>query len=131
MTADTQELEQLAADFEAIPGRLVPKVRGVVSKGALNIKKQLRQEARNSEHFGIIEPTIDYDLVVGEFGGDASIEATIGPNTLAGGAAHLAGAYFGWSRGGGGTLPDPVIALGQEEPGFIQNLAELSGFLFE
>ena len=131
MSADTNELEQLAADFQAIPARLVPKVRGVVAKGALNVKNQLRREARESEHFGVIEPTIDYDLVVGEFGGDASIEASIGPNATSGGAALLAGAYYGWSRGGGGTLPDPVMALEEEEPKFVENLATLAGFIFD
>jgi hypothetical protein len=131
MTSDSSELESLAADFQAIPARLVPKVEGVVSKGALNIKNRLRRDAEESEHFGMIGATINYDLVVGEFAGDASIEASIGPNATIGGAAQLAGAYYGWSRGGGGTLPDPVIALEEEEPRFVENLATLAGFLFD
>ena len=131
MSADSSELEALAADFDKVPARMVPKVRGIVSKGALNIKTQMRREAAGSAHFGMIADTINYDLVVGEFAGDASIEASIGPNPTLGGAAQLAGAYYGWSRGGGGTLPDPAIALGDEEPRFVENLAKLAGFIFD
>jgi hypothetical protein len=131
MTTDSSELEALAADLQAVPARMVPKVERVVSKGALNVKNQMRRDAESSGHFGMIAGTINYDLVVGEFAGDASIEASIGPNASLGGAAQLAGAYYGWSRGGGGTIPDPAIALGEEEPRFIQSLAELAGFIFE
>lgn len=130
MSADTSELDHLAADFHAVPARLIPKVRGVVSKGAVNIKAQLKRETQGSSYFAKIGPTINYDLVVGEFAGDASVEATIGPNPNLGGAAQLAGAYFGWSRGGG-TLPDPALALADEEPRFVENLAKLAGFVFD
>lgn len=131
MSADTRELDHLAADLHNVPARMIPKVRGIVSKGAVNIKAQLKRETQGSRHFAMIGPTINYDLVVGEFAGDASIEASIGPNPDLGGQARLAGAYYGWSRGGGGTLPDPALALADEEPRFVENLAKLAGFVFE
>ena len=130
MSADTSELDQLAADLHNVPAHMVPKVRAVVARGALNITSQMKRDTQGSTYFAKIGPTINYDLTVGEFAGDASIEASIGPDPNQGGAAQLAGAYYGWSRGGG-TLPDPSITLAEEEPRFVQNLVELAGFIFD
>lgn len=126
MAVDASELESFARDLGQIPARLVPKVSGVVAKGALNVKNQLRKEARGSSHFKQIAPTITYDLKKLSFAGDGVIEADIGPAREAGPAASLAGiAYFGSSKPGGGTLPDPILALQAEEPGFIRALEDI------
>lgn len=117
MSTDSSELGALANDFEKVPARMVPKLRGVVSKSSLNTKNIMRKDARGSKHFKQIAPTIDYDLKVHTFAGDGVIEGEVGPS--GGGAASLAGiAYFGTSRPGGGTLRDPTEAMLEEAPNF-------------
>lgn len=119
MTADSSELDGLADDLEKVPARMVPKLRGVVAKSALNTKKIMQKDARGSKHFKQIAPTIDYDIKVQTFGGDGVIESETGPS--GGGAASLAGiAYFGTSRAGGGTLRDPTDAMLEEAPNFYE-----------
>jgi len=115
MSADTSDLDGLIRDFGKIPADMVPKVRGVVSKAAVNTKKIMRRDARGSRAFEQIARTIDYDLTVR---GDV-VEAEIGPS--GGGSASLAGiAYFGTSRPGGGTVRNPEDAMLEEAPRFYE-----------
>lgn len=119
MSADTSDLDDLARSFRAIPALMVPKMRGVVAKSALNTKNIMRKDAQRSRHFKQIAPTISYDLKVHEFGGDGVIEAEIGPS--GGGSASLAGiAYFGTSRPGGGTVRNPEEAMLEEASNFYE-----------
>ena len=115
MSAETSDLDGLIRDFGKIPSAMVPKVRGVVSKAAVNTKKIMRRDARGSRAFEQIARTIDYDLTVR---GDV-VEAEIGPS--GGGSASLAGiAYFGTSRPGGGTVRNPEDAMLEEAPHFYE-----------
>jgi hypothetical protein len=104
---------------------MVPKMRGVVAKSALNTKNAMRADVKKSEHFtGKKKPgldaSIDYDIKVLGFGGDAEIQAEIGPNRERYPAAALAGiAYFGTSRGGG-TVRNPEDAMLEEAPNFYE-----------
>ena len=110
MAVDASELRALIADLSSAPKLVRSEARAVVSKGALNIKNQMRDEVARSRHFRFAH-TVSYDLKVG---GD-TIEAEIGPET--GGVGSLAGfAYFGGVNGGGGTVPDPQGALDAEAP---------------
>ena len=110
MAVDASELRALIADLSSAPKLVHSEARAVVSKGALNIKNQMRDEVARSRHFRFAH-TVSYDLKVG---GD-TIEAEIGPET--GGVGSLAGfAYFGGVNGGGGTVPDPQGALDAEAP---------------
>ena len=119
MSVDASDLDRLASDFRRIPADMVPKMRVVVAKSALNTKNIMRKDARSSRHFKQLAPTISYDLKVHEFGGDGVIEAEIGPS--GGGAASLAGiAYFGTSRPGGGTVRNPEDAMLEEAPNFYE-----------
>lgn len=119
MSADTSDLDGLMRSFRAIPALMVPKLRGVVAKSALNTKNLMRKDARSSRHFKQLAPTIGYDLKVHEFGGDGVIEAEIGPS--GGGSASLAGiAYFGTSKPGGGTVRNPEDAMLEEAPNFYE-----------
>jgi len=121
LSVDTSELDALARDLTKIPAMMVPKMRGVVAKSAVNTKKIMRKDAYGSTHFKQIARTIDYDIKVHEFWGDGVIEADIGPNSSRQGAATLAGiAYFGTSKPGGGTLRDPVDAMLEEAPNFYE-----------
>jgi len=105
---------------------MVPKMRGVVAKSALNTKKLMIADVKKSTHFrGKKKPgldaSIDYDLKVLEFSGDAVIEAEIGPNRAKNVAAGLAGiAYYGTSRPGGGTVRSPEDAMLEEAPNFYE-----------
>ena len=119
MSVDASDLDGLARSFRAIPALMVPKMRGVVAKSALNTKNIMRKDAQGSQHFKQLAPTISYDLKVHGFGGDGVIEAEIGPS--GGGAASLAGiAYFGTSRPGGGTVRNPEDAMLEEAPNFYE-----------
>ncbi len=122
MSADTSDLDALVRDLGRIPAAMVPKVRGVVAKSALNTKNIMRKDAYKSRHFKGIAPTINYDL---EIRGDV-IEAEIGPdksvmNGPNGSGASLAGiAYFGTSKPGGGTVRNPEDAMLEEAPNFYE-----------
>ena len=80
MSVDASDLDGLARDLRRIPADMVPKMRGVVAKSALNTKNIMRSDARSSRHFKQLAPTISYDLKVHAFGGDGVIEAEIGPS---------------------------------------------------
>ena len=119
MGADASELDGLARAFREIPALMVPKLRGVVAKSALNTKKLMQADARRSKHFKQLAPTISYDLKVHAFGGDGVIEAEIGPTP--GGSGSLAGiAYYGTSKPGGGTVRNPEEAMLEEAPNFYE-----------
>ena len=119
MTADTSDLDALARSFRQIPAAMVPKVRGVVAKSALNTKNIMRKDAQRSRHFKQLARTIGYDLKEHGFGGDGVIEAEIGPSP--GGSGSLAGiAYYGTSRAGGGTVRNPEDAMLEEAPNFYE-----------
>jgi hypothetical protein len=119
MTADTSDLDNLTRSFRAIPAAMVPKMRGVVAKSALNTKNIMRKDAQRSRHFKQLAPTISYDIKVLGFAGDAVIEGEIGPTP--GGSGSLAGiAYYGTSRPGGGTVRNPEDAMLEEAPNFYE-----------
>lgn len=124
---DAKEIDRLAYDLGEIPDRVVKKVRPVVSKGALNIKNQLQREAKASEHFAPLSRSIGYEMTDDADG----VSAEVGPDPERSGSAGLLGAYWGWSRGGGDSLPDPLLALEAEEPRFVQSLAEVAGYVFD
>jgi hypothetical protein len=119
VSADASELDGLAKAFRAIPAAMVPKMRGVVARSALNTKNAMRKDAQSSRHFKQLAPKISYDLKVHAFGGDGVIEAEIGPTP--GGSGSLAGiAYYGTSRPGGGTVRNPEDAMLEEAPNFYE-----------
>jgi len=119
MSVDASGLDGLARAFRQIPAAMVPKLKGVVAKSAVNTKAIMRQDAAGSKHFKQLARTISYDIKVNSFGGDGVIEAEVGP--AGGGSASLAGiAYFGTSRPGGGTLRNPEDAMLEEAPNFYE-----------
>jgi hypothetical protein len=119
MSADTSDMDAVGKEFLKIPAAMIPKLKAVVAKSAVVTKDAMRKDASGSKHFKQIARTINYDLDVHEFGGDAVIEAEIGPSGA--GSASLSGiAYFGTSRPGGGTLRDPEEALLEEAPNFYE-----------
>lgn len=106
--------------------RATPKqVEAVVHRGSNNIKRQQQEEMRASKHFSAVAGAISYDLRAGGGFGGGFVESEIGP--VKGAPGSLANiAYFGGSRGGG-TVPDPSVALEAEEPKFNRALEDLIG----
>lgn len=128
MSFDASEFRDLAYDLGEVPAKLIGKVTPVVSKGALNIKQQIQRDFRRSTHFAGTNPNVSY-TVEGESGG---ITAEIAPFLEDEGFGDLVGiAIHGASRGGGGTVPDPIVALRAEEPRFVENIAQLTGYVFD
>lgn len=120
VTMDASQLRTLAADLTKAGKVPQDKLVPIMSKAALNIKKQLRTEMAASRHFSQITKFISYDLVDG---GD-TVEAEIGPEAT--GAGYLENiAYFGTARGGG-TVPDPQGALDKEAPNLEKYLLQLA-----
>lgn len=109
---DSSELRAFAADLTSAGNAIAPAVRGIVAKGAVNIKKQMVAEMKSSTHFKGVARAISYEITAETNG----VEAQIGP--VKGAPGSLANiAYFGSSRGGGG-VPDPQLALEAEMPNF-------------
>lgn len=123
----SDDLEHLASDLASSPERVMREVSAVVSKGSLNIKNQLIQEASTSPSFRSVARSIGYDLNVD----GNSAEGLIGPQKERDGAAGLLGAYWGWSKGGGGSLPDPINALEAEAANFTDALQNIAGVILE
>ncbi len=92
-----------------------------MEKGALNIKQELQMDLASSPSFrGGITFSVNYDTRVLADG----VEAQIGPDKSKYGGALANIAIFGTSRGGG-TVPDPSVAMLNEADRFEQALAAL------
>lgn len=113
------DVTELAAELRKAGNIQPAAVQAVVAKGAQNVKNQLQSEAGRSRHFRIAR-WINYDIKA-VFGG---ARAEIGPEKAGAGNLGVI-AYFGSSRGGGASLPDPAGALNDELPGFEAALAAL------
>ena len=131
VSLDDSQLRALAQDLGLVPKGLIPKVRGVVRKGAVNVKNAMQQDLQKSKHFKAAARSVDFEEVSSGAFGQTSIAAEIGPNKSRHAAAGLAGiAYFGGINGGGGTVRDPAEALAEEAPNFEKFLLEvLEGLL--
>lgn len=117
---DVSELRTLARALDAIPDKVQRGVRPVVSKGALNVKQELQMDLASSTHFSGITFSVNYDIKA-DAGG---VEAQIGPDKSKYGGALANVAIFGTSRGGG-TVPDPSVALLNEADRFEDALSAL------
>lgn len=116
---DLSEVIIEADRLDKVGDKIMPAARPVLIKGAVNVKNQLQSEARESSHFGKIGGLINFEQRIAA----NTAEAEIGPQKR--GAGNLANiAYFGGIHGGGGTLPDPELALKAEAPKFVEQLAQ-------
>lgn len=120
MSSDASELREVAVELGQIEPKVQREVKSIVSKGALNIKNTMREDFKQSTHFSQIGPTINYDLNETADG----VEAEIGPNKHWRSARLANIAYFGGSRGGGGTV-DVENGLRKELPGFVEHLGRV------
>jgi hypothetical protein len=111
------DLRQLALDLGRVAAHVEDKMVPVIVKGALNIKNQMRDEAKGHPFFKKLPGAITYSVS----DKPGAIEAEIGPRR-----GVLAGiAYFGSSKPGGRTVPDPKGALETEGPKVEQQIADI------
>lgn len=128
MGADASELRQLARDFGQVSPKVVKKVQAIMPKTGMEMKKRMQADLKGSAHFKQVAQSVDYEVKTFGFGGDGVIQVEVGVNMDRGpapGLNHIA--YFGDSRGGGGTVPDPIVPMRLEEPvflGFMQMAVE-------
>lgn len=119
---DLTQVNRLVTDLGRIPGRVVPEVREIAERGALNVKNRMVADARGSRHFKQIAPTISYD----ESTRAGLVSFDIGPDRSRDDAAKIANiAYFGGRNGGGGTL-DIEAGLVEEGPRLASHLERLA-----
>ena len=116
---DFSEVEALAASLGTADSRLPRAVRAVVSKGALNVKKDAQANVSGHPSWRHLSSTINY-----ETSGNAYFsEAKVGYDDV--GQGELAGIYeFGSSR----HAPHPTLlpALASEAPAFEKALGDVA-----
>jgi hypothetical protein len=117
----TVELRGLADDLRRTAEDVVDEMKPVVSKGALNIKKDWAKAWKGlGPHISDLPRTIDYDLAVDQ----TTISADIGPNKdLVGTQAPLSNLIeFGSVHSA--AHPAGATALALEESRFVQAVGD-------
>lgn len=120
---DDSDARRLVAQLAELDKSMPREIRASTSKAALKVKTALRNDMAKSKYFHQVAGVISYDIA-----GNASYsEAQIGPVSGPGGVpGDLAGiAYFGGANGGGGNVPDPMIAAKAEAPHYEKALADI------
>lgn len=126
MSLDDSQLRQFNKDLGLVPGRLIPEVKEVLKKGAVNIKGALQKDLRASSSFKHAARSVDFEELGSAAFGQSHYAVEIGPNKSRHPAAGLAGfAYFGGAMGGGGTVRDPAEALADEAPAVEEYMAKI------
>lgn len=118
-TIDTSELHALSASIAAVAGKLPAQTRAAVSKGALNIKNDTRENVSDSPYWKRLAATVNYDLTGNAF----HSTATIGYDDV--GQGELAGIYeFGSSK----RAPHPTLipAFEREAPRFEKAMGDIA-----
>lgn len=101
MPLDTSETQKLLDAIDTFQTAARTEGEAILTKGAVEAKKNLQADARRSQHFRQIGKSIDFDKRRTPTG----VEIELGPNKDRDPAAPLANiAYFGGANGGGGTL---------------------------
>ena len=124
VSVGSADLASLIAALAKAPDEVTKAARGVLQKGALNIKNALNQQAANSPHFKGMAGSVTYDTEIRRH----SITAEIGPDKERRGGALGNLFFFGGANGGGGT-GDLDAPLREEEPRMVKFLDEAMGKL--
>ncbi|GAA1361333.1 hypothetical protein [Brevibacterium luteolum] len=124
---DTSEVDRLASDLDALPHIVRAEAERTMDKGIQKMKEALQEDAKSSEHFSQLAPTITSDKEYG-WGGTAW---EIGPDkekTTRRGVPGALGniAYFGGANGGGASL-DFVTPINSEIAVIEDRLAKILG----
>lgn len=110
------DLDKLAADLGKAPVEALAAVQAVVSKGAVNIKKDWREAWKGMPHAPALPYSIGYDTTVHVH----DITATIGPDK--GKTQGALGNLIEFGTATSGPHPAGQQALDREEPRFIAAL---------
>ena len=119
VSVGSADLTSLIAALAKAPDEATDAARGVLQKGALNVKRALNQQAANSPHFRGMAGSVTYDMEIRRH----SITAEIGPDKDRRGGALGNLFFFGGANGGGGT-GDLDAPLREEEPRMVKFLDE-------
>ena len=124
VSVGSADLTSLIAALAKAPDEATEAARGVLQKGALNVKRALNQQAADSLHFKGMAGTVTYDTEIRRH----SITAEIGPDMhkRGGTLGHIF--FLGGANGGGGT-GDLDAPLCEEEPKMVKFLDEAMGKL--
>ena len=107
MPVDARSVRHEADRFARSRPLIMTGARGVVAKGAVNVKTQMRREAQGVAHAPALPSAITFDLTVLP----TTVGFEVGP--VKGGAGSLALLYYG-NRNTGARLKDPAFALQRE-----------------
>lgn len=125
MEFDAREVERLARDLGRVPGRVVPEVGKVVTKGALNIQRDWADRWKGLPHLPGLASAINFDVKLGL----GSIAAEIGADKgrFQGPLANVAefGTVNNAPHPGGGP------ALAAQEPKFLKALGDAAEKVIE
>ena len=124
VSVGSADLTSLIAALAKAPDEATDAARGVLQKGALNIKNALNQQAAGSRHFKGMAGSVTYDTEIRRL----TITAEIGPDKDRRGGALGNLFFFGGANGGGGT-GDLDAPLREEEPRMVKFLDEAMGKL--
>jgi hypothetical protein len=121
----SDDLDKLAKDLRAEADLTPREVRSVVSRGALNIKRDWRRNASGIEHAPRYPQSIGYDVDRTAFG----YEAVIGPESGTGGGEHqgFLGDILEFGGAHNGPRNDGGQALDAEAPRFVKAIEDVAG----
>lgn len=118
MPVDNGDVRRLLRELESIPTEVLPAVRGVVQRGAFNIKNDWRDRWKGMSHLPALHAAVTYDTEV--YGG--GVRAQIGPDKRRrqGPLGNIA--EFGTPKNA--PHPGGGPALAAEEPKFLAELGK-------
>lgn len=117
----TQGLRELIADLDKAQSAAIDEVRGVVAKGALNIKNDWRRRWSGHPHIPLLPRAINYDIRMERGTG---VEAEIGPDKDR--PQGPLGNLIEFGTATSAPLPGGLPALEAETPRYERALADLS-----
>lgn len=117
---DDSDLRVLSRDLTGAAVKALPEVRKVIQRGALNIKRDMQEDAGGHPHFPHFPSSITYDTKLTPGG----IEAEIGPDKSRPQGALGNILYFGTSNNA--PVLDIEVGIRAEEPRLDKHLSELS-----
>lgn len=123
LKVDASEVRELAVDLRDAPAEQIPEIKKVVARGALNIKRDMRDDAKSNSYYQHFHRSITYDKE------DGGLAAEIGPDKDKQQGALGNILYFGTSKNG----PELSIhgPLEAETPRFRRALGGVLGRVLE
>ena len=125
VTFDVSQVQSFAKDLGKVPGRAVPEIEKVVSKGALNIKQDWAARWKGLSHAPGLASAVNYDIKFGI----GTIEAEIGPDK--GKRQGALGNLIEFGSINNAPHPGGGPALAAEAPKFEKALTDVLGDLVE